>query len=208
MRIVSRKDKINGDDLAFLQKLNNAKIFALDNLHAKCYINQDTAIITSLNLYQYSQQNNIEMGIKIEKKSDPELYNAIYAEVETILSQSKKYDFTIIDNSNSINVKETLQPKENTVHQQGNVSKAVSVDLAHKQYPTTKDIQIEKALRALRTRLSRETGEAAYTIYLDKTIFELIAKKPKTKAELLNIYGIGETKVEKFGEAILSAINN
>lgn len=124
------------------------------------------------------------------------------------MSQSKKYDFTIIDNSNSVHVKEPIQPKENPVHQHGNVSKIGSADLTHNSYPTAKDMQIEKALRALRTKLARETGEAAYTIYLDKTIFELIAKKPKTKAELLNIYGIGDTKVEKFGDAILSAINN
>jgi len=92
IKIICRTDKINADDMAFLQKLKNVKIFALDNLHAKCYINQDTAIITSLNLYDFSQQNNIEMGVKIDKNIDPSLYDEIYKEIASIIGQSKKYD--------------------------------------------------------------------------------------------------------------------
>ena len=64
IRFVSRTDKINAEDMNFLQNLKNVKVFALDNLHAKCYLNEEMAILTSLNLYQYSQHNNIEMGIK------------------------------------------------------------------------------------------------------------------------------------------------
>jgi len=97
IRVVSRTDKINADDLAFLQKLKNVKIFTLDNLHAKCYINQDTAIVTSLNLYDFSQQNNIEMGIKVEKDKDADLYQSIYNGVDSIIRQSKKYELKLVE---------------------------------------------------------------------------------------------------------------
>ena len=89
IKIVCRKDKISADDLSFLQTLKNANISALENLHAKCYLNEETAIITSMNLYQYSQENNWEMGLKIEKKDNLELYNEIFAYVQNILSASE-----------------------------------------------------------------------------------------------------------------------
>jgi len=92
--IIYRKDtKINAEDTSFLQELNNVRIFACENLHAKCYLNENTAIIASMNLYQYSQQNNREMGIKVEKEKDPNLYDAIFKEVMTILQISKKPEF-------------------------------------------------------------------------------------------------------------------
>jgi hypothetical protein len=66
--------KDNDEDF-LLNQLKNANFYALDNLHAKCYLNEFTAIITSMNLYQHSQVNNWEMGIKIEKSTDPDTNN-------------------------------------------------------------------------------------------------------------------------------------
>jgi phosphatidylserine/phosphatidylglycerophosphate/cardiolipin synthase-like enzyme len=110
IRIVSRTDKINADDMNFLQNLKNVKVFALDNLHAKCYLNEETAIITSLNLYQFSQHNNIEMGIKINKSTDGEVYDAIYEEVDRILGESKKYQIRVIEKEKNEPVK--VQPQK------------------------------------------------------------------------------------------------
>lgn len=48
-----------------LSSLVNLSVFYLENLHAKCYCNEKTMVITSLNLYDFSEQNNREMGILI-----------------------------------------------------------------------------------------------------------------------------------------------
>lgn len=96
IRVVYRKDnKINAEDMSFLQNLTSVKISACENLHAKCYLNENTAIIASMNLYQYSQQNNREMGIKIEKEKEPELYNEILKEVIVILQTSQDPEFSV-----------------------------------------------------------------------------------------------------------------
>jgi len=127
IKIVCRKDKISADDLSFLQTLKSANISALENLHAKCYLNEETAIITSMNLYQYSQENNWEMGVKIEKKDDSDLYDNIFLYVKNILSASevitkiemKKSDVHIEEKSASVSKKEIpkkqspIPPKEN-----------------------------------------------------------------------------------------------
>jgi ATP-dependent DNA helicase RecQ len=43
-------------------------------------------------------------------------------------------------------------------------------------------------------------------IFGDKTLLDLAAKKPKSRIELLNVYGIGRGKAEEFGRSILQII--
>jgi len=95
IKVVFRTDKLKAEEMSFLQELNNVKVLSCDNLHAKCYLNENTAIITSMNLYQHSQQNNWEMGIKIEKNTDLELYENIFEEVKLIISSSQPTAYSI-----------------------------------------------------------------------------------------------------------------
>lgn len=71
-----------------------------------------------------------------------------------------------------------------------------------------KDLALEKALRTERAAKAREMRMPPYTIFVDKTIYDLIAKKPKTKEELLGIYGIGQAKAEKYGDLILKILHD
>ena len=95
IRVIFRTDKLNAEEMSFLQGLTSIKILSCENLHAKCYLNENTAIITSMNLYQHSQQNNWEMGIKIEKKDEQELYKKVYDEVMLIIQNSQQTPFSI-----------------------------------------------------------------------------------------------------------------
>jgi hypothetical protein len=56
-----------------------------ENLHAKCYLNESEALVTSMNLYEFSQVNNHEMGIYVGRASDPQLYDAIYDEARRLI---------------------------------------------------------------------------------------------------------------------------
>jgi phosphatidylserine/phosphatidylglycerophosphate/cardiolipin synthase-like enzyme len=119
--VVCRSDKINVEDMGFLQDLKNVKTWALDNLHAKCYMNEEIAIISSMNLYQYSEGNNYEMGIKIDKKvgTDEQMYNQISDYISIIMRESKKYEIKQIETvsppiQKSASVKTyTKQPQKN-----------------------------------------------------------------------------------------------
>jgi len=93
--VYGKQDKLNPEDLSFLQELSSVKVSFCENLHAKCYLNESTAIITSMNLYQYSQQNNREMGIKVDKATDTELYNEIVAESRRIIQTSTEPQFIV-----------------------------------------------------------------------------------------------------------------
>lgn len=61
-----------------------------ENLHAKCYVNEREAIVTSMNLYEFSQVNNHEMGIYVTKADDPQLYEEIYTEARRLIRISEE----------------------------------------------------------------------------------------------------------------------
>ena len=60
------------------------KTWFVSNLHAKCYLSEDAAIITSMNLYEFSQQNNDEMGIYVSRSQDPVVYGKITEEAQRL----------------------------------------------------------------------------------------------------------------------------
>lgn len=55
---------IKKDSLNFLKQFPNVEIRYEERLHAKFYLNDFDYIMTSMNLYDYSLANNIEVGIK------------------------------------------------------------------------------------------------------------------------------------------------
>lgn len=59
---------------------NGIKLYFNDSLHAKCYLNENTVILTSMNLYHYSMVNNIEFGMLITKEDDYENYFSVFTE--------------------------------------------------------------------------------------------------------------------------------
>ncbi|WGI18006.1 phospholipase D family protein [Methanonatronarchaeum sp. AMET-Sl] len=91
-KIVYRKNKLEKKEREWLSELEYIKTSYHEDLHAKCYLNEKEAIITSMNLYQHSQENNYEMGVYINKKQDPELYNDLKKEIDFIVETAKDTD--------------------------------------------------------------------------------------------------------------------
>jgi ATP-dependent DNA helicase RecQ len=63
-------------------------------------------------------------------------------------------------------------------------------------------------LRQLRLEISKRLNVPPYVIFHDKTLKEMAARRPSTRAELLGITGVGEIKSEQYGELFLSVIQN
>ena len=95
IRIVYRESKLRLEENNWLESQIGIRTSLCKNLHAKCYINENEAIITSMNLYEFSQQNNNEMGIYISKAQDIELYNAALEEVQRLLTISDEIRVTV-----------------------------------------------------------------------------------------------------------------
>lgn len=67
--------------------------------------------------------------------------------------------------------------------------------------------KIIEELKAWRRRKADDLNVPPYVIFGDKTLLDLAAKKPKTKTELLDVYGIGDAKADQFGRSILRIIS-
>lgn len=93
IKIVYGKSELNSKHKSFLTNLKNVNLFYLENLHAKCYLNENKMVLTSMNMYEFSEKNNREMGILIEKKNDSELYKKAVTEALSIITHSKEMTF-------------------------------------------------------------------------------------------------------------------
>ena len=85
VRIVYGKSELQPQEIEWLRSLTYIRTSFCKNLHAKCYMNEEMCIITSLNLYEFSQVNNNEMGILIQRSDDGQLYKDAYEEAQRII---------------------------------------------------------------------------------------------------------------------------
>jgi ATP-dependent DNA helicase RecQ len=68
------------------------------------------------------------------------------------------------------------------------------------------DTQLFEALRKWRRAEAEERGVPPYVIFGDRTLREVARVQPSTLAELREIYGIGEAKLEAFGRALIELV--
>ena len=61
-------------------------------------------------------------------------------------------------------------------------------------------------LRTLRKELADSQGVPAYIVFSDKVLREMAARRPASAGELLDVSGVGPTKLERYGQAFLDAI--
>lgn len=85
VRIVYGKSELQPIEINWLNELSFIRTSFCKNLHAKCYMNESGCIITSLNLYEFSQVNNNEMGVYVSREDDPEMYRDTYEEAQRII---------------------------------------------------------------------------------------------------------------------------
>lgn len=95
VRIVYGKSELQPEEINWLKELTYIRTSFCKNLHAKCYMNEELAIITSLNLYEFSQINNNEMGVLIRRETDAELYKDAYEEAQRIIRISDEVRITL-----------------------------------------------------------------------------------------------------------------
>lgn len=68
------------------------------------------------------------------------------------------------------------------------------------------DQRLLSALKDLRRQLATELQQPAYVIFSDRTLLELAAKRPTNLYRLTDIHGIGQAKLERFGQAFLDVV--
>ncbi|HLG36344.1 MAG TPA: phospholipase D family protein [Bacteroidia bacterium] len=113
VRIIFGKQELNPTEMSFLQTLKYVRLYFSKNLHAKCYLNEKKMIISSMNLYEFSQQHNREMGILIDRnvESDKQVYEDAWKDIESILNNATDFAYVEAPKETSKKVEATV-PKE------------------------------------------------------------------------------------------------
>ncbi len=62
------------------------------------------------------------------------------------------------------------------------------------------------SLKALRTTLANAQQVPAYVIFADRTLIDMAVRQPSSLAEMRAVHGVGDAKLERFGEVFLAVI--
>jgi phosphatidylserine/phosphatidylglycerophosphate/cardiolipin synthase-like enzyme len=83
----------------FRTSMPKIQFYCIPNFHSKIYITSGALIITSLNLYEFSQINNFELGVILKETSYNKIILKLYEELQTLFKMND-LDIDILDNLN------------------------------------------------------------------------------------------------------------
>ena len=112
VRVIYGKNELQPEENNWLESMTSIRTSFCKNLHAKCYLNENEALLTSMNLYEFSQINNNEMGILVSREEEPGLYNDILQESMRIVRVSEEIRVTVARVEDSENSKERPAKKK------------------------------------------------------------------------------------------------
>ena len=95
--------------------------------------------------------------------------------------------------------KKSYFENENTSGSSNTASDSSSLNAAKKS-------DLFEALRQLRLQIAREESVPPYIVFTDKTLINMCEKLPQTEAEMLNVSGVGQNKLQKYGQRFLQEI--
>ena len=87
--LVYGKSALRPREKSQLEALTNLELLFLENLHAKCYYNDAMLIVSSMNLYEFSERTNREMGIVLTRREDAECFADALAEAHSIIRAAR-----------------------------------------------------------------------------------------------------------------------
>jgi len=82
------KSELTQREEVLMTQLNTNVLFK-ENLHGKCYLNENFALITSMNLHSFSEANNREFGVLLDRRKDAQAYQECLEEIKSVILTSK-----------------------------------------------------------------------------------------------------------------------
>jgi ATP-dependent DNA helicase RecQ len=68
------------------------------------------------------------------------------------------------------------------------------------------DEALFEALRQRRSELAKQQQVAAYVVFADKTLIDMVRLKPRNTTEMSTVHGVGDAKLRQYGQTFLDAI--
>ena len=87
------------------------------------------------------------------------------------------------------------------------VSKAERGSRSKETYAAVSDEPLWFILKDKRTALAKEQGVPPYVIFHDSTLLEMMNRRPANLSEMAKITGVGQAKLERYGQAFLQVLD-
>lgn len=117
--IIYGKDELKESEKQMLSSLEHVDLYYFVNLHAKCYYNENNMVITSMNMYEFSEKNNREMGVLIRKANDADLFENAVNEAISIKNNAKVVQVRNKQSNSNIRKQETKKLRNKTINELG-----------------------------------------------------------------------------------------
>ncbi len=85
VQIAYEKNDLHPEEINWLRGLSFVRTSFCRNLQAKCYLNEQFCIVSSLNLHELSSAKSNEIGVLISGDEDEELYQHLAGEADRII---------------------------------------------------------------------------------------------------------------------------
>ena len=88
------------------------------------------------------------------------------------------------------------------------IAKGASPKKSNHEVASSAEEKLFIALKAQRTELAREQGVPPYVIFHDSTLLEMMKQTPTTLAQFERLSGVGQAKLEKYGQQFIQVIKS
>lgn len=168
--LVYGKDKLIPKQEKQLKELQNCKILFSKNLHAKVYLNENEGVIASMNLYEFSEINNFEIGVHFIKNTSDTIYEQTITEVTPILNLAKLEWESLKEKkqeNEDLSISTFLESKKEDVSIKDFPIKGVSMDTSY-GFATynieMENVDLEKVCKKYLPTFEKELGKS-YRVY-------------------------------------------
>ena len=136
IHVIYGKNELKPSERTWLEGMASINLHFRKNLHAKCYLNEDEALLTSMNLYEFSALNNDEMGISVSREKDRGLYEKIRKESERLLEFSDDIRVTVTKVADKEKESPVLEKRQGKGALPGAVARRVAQSVQRKSQQT------------------------------------------------------------------------
>ncbi|MDC1465777.1 helix-turn-helix domain-containing protein [Polaribacter sp.] len=204
--VIDHLQTIKDDGIVALMKISNGFKNQLNTLSEDSVLPENSskiqerfikAIVYFLNTTKNSIQKPLDTitfstDNKAVKKDFSKQFDSLQEKLEEKL-------FALQKMTKGFKVQEYLQVRANAVLQK-------TEPIKKKKVASKRDPILALKLRELRDGIAKSLEIAHFQIFTQETLYALCDDLPRTEKELLKVVGMGKTRVSKYGEEILEAI--
>jgi superfamily II DNA helicase RecQ len=191
-----------------VRKTNDASDKGIDIIVT--YIEEDGEKKLGIQAKRWRQNvNSQEIRNMLDGKDE---YNCDYLWLVTTSGVTRDANTTALNNDIIIKDRQFVVSTLNSLKKMSNIKFRQSAVQSKGKAPiakseielTSSEKEIYDRLRRLRANLAKEKKFQLWLVYSNETIIDLIKKKPRTVEELKTVKGLGQKKIDDFGDQILA----